>query len=310
MYEVSKCAPQLAIKNGLNSAFKRFFKSQGGFPNFKKKGINDSFQLDNLNVRLKGDYICIPLLDKPIKMAKELRYADAKVLSATVSRRSDHGYISIQVEITKPEPMHNEVSENQAVGVDVGVKSLAVLSDGTVVEGNKPSRKYEKQLRRAQQSLSRKKGSRKGEKKSNNYRKQQRKVSRLHEKIANSRNDGLHKLSFMLTQGYSLTGIEDLHVKGMVKNHNLAKAIHDQSWSELGRQLTYKAYVTGSQVFYSDRFFASSQTCSACGYKNADTKDLSVREWVCPACSVVHDRDQNAAENLKQDAILAVIGVA
>jgi putative transposase len=194
--------------------------------------------------------------------------------------------------------------------VDVGVKTLAVLSDGTEIQGNKPSKKYTKRLRRAQQSLSRKKGSRKGEKKSANYRKQQRKVSRLHEKIANSRNDGLHKLSSMLTQNYSLIGIEDLNVKGMVKNHNLAKAIHDQSWSELGRQLTYKAEVTGSHVHYSDRFFASSQLCNACGYQYVETKDLSVREWTCPECGVIHDRDQNAAENLKLDAIRAVFGAA
>ena len=310
MYEVTKCAPQLAIKNGLNSAFRNFFNNQSGFPKFHKKGVNDSFQLDNLNIRIKSNYISVPLLNKPIKMSEELRYPNARILSATISRSADHWYASIQVEIEKPAPIHHTISEAQAVGVDVGIKALAVLSDGTVIEGNKPSRKYGKKLRRLQQSLSRKKGARKGEKKSNNYHKQQLQVSRLHEKIGNSRNDSLHKLSSKLTQNYSLIGIEDLNIKGMVKNHNLAKSIHDQSWSELGRQLIYKADTTGTHMHYADRFFASSQLCSICGYQNTETKDLSVREWTCQNCGANHDRDRNAAENLKQDAIRKVLSVA
>ena len=308
MLEVTKCAPQLAIKNGLKSAFKNFFAKRADFPKFHKKGINDSFEISNDQFKVNGSYVQIPKLGN-VRLAEELRY-EGKILSATVSRTADHWYISIQVQTARPGPIHGEISENKAGGVDVGVKALAVLSDGTVVLGNKPSKKYTKQLRRAQQALSRKKGARKGEKKSRNYRKQQCKVGRLHERIANSRNDGLHKLSSLLTQNYSLIGIEDLNVKGMVKNHNLAKAIHDQSWSELGRQLTYKADTTGSYVHYSDRFFASSQLCSMCGYQNVGTKKLSVREWICPECGEVHDRDQNAAENLKQDAIRAVFGAA
>ena len=308
MLEVTKCAPQLAIKEGLNNAFRNFFEKRADFPRFHKKGINDSFSISNDHFKIEDTHVRIAKLGD-VRLAERLRF-EGKILSATVSRRATHWYISIQVELAKPEPIHSAISENQAVGVDVGVASHAVLSDGRVIKGNKPGRKYEKRLRRAQQSLSRKKGARKGEKKSNNYRKQQRKVSCIHEKIANSRNDGLHKLSFMLTQNYSLIGIEDLNVKGMVKNHNLAKSIHDQSWSELGRQLTYKADETGSYVHYSDRFFASSQLCGACGYRHAETKDLSVREWVCPECGAIHDRDQNAAENLRKDAIKAVLGAA
>ena len=106
-----------------------------------------------------------------------------------------------------------------------------------------------------------------------------------------------------------MIGIEDLNVKGMVKNHNLAKAIHDQSWSEMGRQLTYKAAISGSYVHYADRYFPSSQLCSNCGYQNPETKNLSVREWVCSVCGATHDRDRNAAENLKKEAIRAVLGV-
>ena len=117
----------------------------------------------------------------------------------------------------------------------------------------------------------------------------------------------LHKLTTMLTQNYSLIGIEGLNIKGMVKNHNLARSIHDQSWHELSRQLAYKAEITGTYMHYSNSFFASSQLCSKCGYKNTEVKKLSVRQWFCLTCGTFHDRDANAAENLKQDAIRAVI---
>ena len=308
MSEVTKCAPQLAIKNGLKSAFMNFFEKRTGFPRFHKKGVNDSFEISNDHFKVKDAHVRIPKLGD-VRLAERLRF-DGKVLSATVSRTADHWYISIQVEIARPEPIHDKISENQAVGVDVGVGRLAVLSDGTEIAGSKPSRKYEKRLRRAQQALSRKKGARKGEKKSANYRKQQRRVARLHERIAFSRNDGLHKLTTMLTRNYSLIGIEDLNVKGMAKNHSLAKSIHDQSWSELGRQLAYKADATGSYLHYSDRFFPSSQLCSVCGCRNAETRDLSIREWSCIECGIVHDRDRNAAENLKKDAVRAVLGAS
>jgi putative transposase len=308
MLEVSKCAAQLAIKDGLNRAFKNFFEKRAEFPRFHKKGVRDSFSLSNDHFSVIGTFVRIPKLGM-VRLAEQLRY-DGKVLSSTVSRTADHWYISIQMETTAPQPVHSGHSENQAVGVDAGISSLVALSDGTVVEGGKAGKKYEKRLRRAQQSLSRKQGARKGEGKSANYRKQQLKVSRLHEKISNLRGDGLHKLSSMLTQKYSIIGIEDLNIKGMVLNHNLAKSIHDQSWGELGRQIAYKAEATGSYVHYSDRFYASSQLCSVCGNKNTDVKNLSVRQWVCPQCGTAHERDLNAAENLRQDAIRAISGVA
>ena len=307
MYEVTKCAPQLAIKNSLNNAFRKFFKGEANFPKFHKKGVRDSFSLSNDQFKVNGNSIQVPHIGN-VKLAETLRF-EGKILSATISRKADHWYVSIQVEVATPLPVHTAISENQAIGVDVGVKTLAALSDGTEFAGNKPSRRYEKKLRRLQQSLSRKQGSREGEKKSNNYRKQRTKVSRLHEKIANSRNDGIHKLTTMLTQNYSLIGIEDLNIKGMVKNHNLARSIHDQSWYELSRQLIYKAETSGTHVHYSDRFFASSQLCNDCGSKNPEVKDLSVRQWVCPNCGTLHDRDINAAENLKQDAIKTVLSV-
>jgi len=303
MLEVSKCAPQLAIKNGLNNAFKRFFKKQGGYPNFKRKGIRDSFQLDNLNIKLTGKAVKLPLLKQPIKMAEELKYTNAKILSATVSRRADQWYISIQVELESPKPKHTTVSENQAIGVDLGITDLAVLSNGEKITGSKHTKKYAKQLRRNQQFLSRKKGSKKGEKTSNNYIKQRLKVSRLHKKMADSRIDELHKLSTYLTDNFGLIGLEDLNIEGMVKNHNLSKSIHDQSWGEFKRQIEYKAKITGSRIVYADRFFPSSQLCSSCGYQNKEVKNLAIRGWICPECGAIHDRDINAAINLKNLAL-------
>jgi len=316
-YEVTKCAPQLAIKNNLKSAFDKFMSGTGGFPVFHKKGMYDSFEVSNDHFSTDGKYIKLPLLKTPIKMAEVLRYdtKDATILSATISRKADKWYVSINVEMAAPEPIHMSIyaferscCENQAIGVDVGVRTLAVLSNGDEHVGNKPGKKYAKRLRRAQQSLSRKVGSNKGEQKSNNYKKQQLGVARLHAKIADSRNDGLHKLTTRLTANYPLIGMEDLNVAGMVKNHKLAFSIQDQAWGELNRQLGYKSEAAGSYVHYSGRFFPSTQLCSNCGYQNPELKDLNVRKWVCPKCDTEHGRDKNSAENLRQDAIRVVFG--
>lgn len=306
MLEVTKYAPQLAIRNGLNSAFTRFFKKQGGYPNFKKKGVKDSFQIDGADIKLTGNAVKLPLLKQPIKMAETLRYKNAKLLTSTISRKVDQWYIAIQVELDDPKPKHTATSENQAVGVDLGITDLAVLSNGNKIKGNKYTKKYAKQLRRAQQSLIRKQGARKGEKKSNNYLKQRIKVSKLHKRISDARVDELHKLSYYLTTEFPVIGLEDLNIEGMVKNHNLAKAIHDQSWGELRRQIEYKSKVTGSKAVYVDRFYPSSQLCSECGYQNKEVKNLKVRTWECPECAAVHDRDVNAAINLKKKALSSI----
>jgi len=170
MYEVTKCAPQLAIQNSLNSAFKNFFAKRAGFPNFSKKGIHDSFSTSNDQFKVIGKSVQIPKLGK-VRLAELLRF-NGKDMSATIIRRADKWFIAIQVELPKPEPMHT--GENQAVGVDFGVKHLAVLSDGTVVTSSKASRKYEDQLRRLNQELSSRKGAKKGEKQSTNFKKTKR----------------------------------------------------------------------------------------------------------------------------------------
>jgi len=301
MLEVTKCAPQLAIKNDLNSAYKNFFRGlkQGkptGYPKFRKKGVNDSFALSNDQFQVSGKSVKIPNLGW-VRLAEELRL-DGKILGATVSRTADKWFIAIRVEMPD-EPISER--KNQAVGVDLGVKVLATLSDGTEIIGSKASRKYEKQLRRLNQSLSRKAGAKKGEKKSSNFVKTKRKLARLYAKMADLRGDETHKLTTMLTQNYTLIGIEDLNVKGMMANHKLARSVADMNFFEFRRQLEYKADAIGATVVIADRWFPSSKKCAACGAVK-DELALSERVYRCE-CGIVYDRDTNAATNLRNYAL-------
>ena len=298
MLEVTKCAPQLAIKDGLAKAFKNFFAKRAGFPKFKKKGVNDSFSLSNDQFVIKDKSIRVPNLGY-VRMTEELRF-DGKIIGATISRKADRWFVSIQVELTDPKPIHN--SESQAVGVDLGVKDLATLSDGTKISGAKPHKALLSRLRRLNKSLSRKEGSKKGQKKSHNFKKTQKKLSRLHARIANIRNDETHKLTSMLAKNYGIIGIENLNVSGMAKNHKLARAVLDMSFFEFRRQLEYKSKMKGGHVIVADRFYPSSKTCSNCGFKYKELT-LSMREWTCPKCNASHDRDLNAAINLRNYAV-------
>jgi putative transposase len=299
MLEVTKCAPQLAIMNNLNNAFKNFFEKRAEFPKFHKKGINDSFSISNDHFNVDGYFVHIPKLGQ-VRLAESLRF-DGKILAATVSRRADKWFISIQVELTD-ESTHT--CKNQAVGVDFGVCSLAALSDGTIIQSSKASRKYGKKLRRLNQELSRRKGARKGELKSANFKKTKLKIAKLYAKMADLRADETHKLTTMLTQNYSLIGIEDLNVKGMMANHNLARSIADAALSDARRQLEYKSEVSGSRIVVADRWFPSSKTCSCCGAVK-ESLLLSERTFRCEVCGFDCDRDENAAKNLKNYAQIA-----
>jgi len=300
MLEVTKCAPQLAIKNGLNSAFRNFFAKRAGFPKFKKKGVNDSFSLSNDQFKIKDKTISIPNLGF-VRMTEYLRF-QGKIMNATISRRADKWFVSIQMEMPNPNPIHTIISENQAVGVDLGIADLATLSDGTKHKGAKPHKALISRLRRFNKSISRKTGARKGEKKSKNFSKAKTKLSKLHMRIADIRNDETHKLTASLTQNYSIIGIEDLNVLGMIKNRKLARAILDMSFFEFRRQLEYKSSITGATIVVADRFFPSGKLCSVCRTRNNNMK-LSIREWVCPVCGSQHDRDINAAINLRNYAV-------
>jgi putative transposase len=297
MLEVTKAAPQQAIKN-LGAAFKRFFSGKGKYPKFKKKGIHDSFRAENGpdTFELKGRRIKLPVVGW-VRLHEPLRFAGRPV-SATVSRVADRWFVSVQVEI---EPQAS-VPDNQgkAVGVDLGVKALATMSDGSVFEGPKALRHYLAKVKRLSRSRTRK------AKRSANRRRAEAILARLHARISNIRKDALHKLTTDITRRFQVIGIEDLNVRGMMANRVLARSIVDMGFHEFRRQLAYKASMHGGVVVVAPRFYPSSKMCSDCGHV-VPTLPLSVREWTCPACGVVHDRDHNAAVNLERLAVSSTV---
>uniref|UniRef100_UPI001C21470D RNA-guided endonuclease InsQ/TnpB family protein n=1 Tax=Hydrogenophilus thiooxidans TaxID=2820326 RepID=UPI001C21470D len=279
MLEVTKCAPQMAIIQ-LGEAFENFFAGRARYPRFRKKGVEDRFTLTNDQFRVEGSRIRIPNLGW-VRMREPLRFT-GKILSATISRVADKWFVSITVDTQDPPKRR---AENQgAVGVDLGVSAFATLSTGEKIQGPKPHTVLLKRLRRLSRSLSRKqKGSR-------NHQKTRMRLARLHARIANIRNDAIHKLTTSLTSRFHTLVIEDLNVRGMVRNRHLARSIADMGFFEFRRQLEYKAKLRGRLVVVADRFYPSSKTCSACGHLQ-DSLPLSVRAWVCPECGAMHDRD-------------------
>ena len=218
------------------------------------------------------------------------RVNGARVLRMTISQRAGRWYASLTVE--RDDKPVKCAPKGGAVGVDLGVKTLATLSDGTVVENPRYLRKSERKLKKAQQALSRK------TKGSNRRSKAKAKVARIHARVANQRQDAMHKLTTWLTNKYSDISIEDLHAAGMVKNRHLAKSISDAAFGEFRRQLEYKTARSGARLHVVDRWFASSQTCSKCGSVKAKLS-LSERTYACDSCGLVLDRDLNAAINIK-----------
>jgi len=296
MLEVTKCAPQMAIIQ-LGEAFKNFFAGRAHYPTFRKKGVHDRFTITNDQFRINGRRIHVPGLGL-VRMREPLRFT-GKIMSATVSRVANRWFVSVAVDTA--DDSHLPKAENQgAVGVDLGVSALATLSTGETVPGPKPHKALRSRLQRASRGLSRKvKGS-------SNRRKAKAKIARLHARIANVRNDALHKLTTDLTRRFDTIGIEDLNVRGMMRNHHLARSVADMGFFEFRRQLEYKAAMRGGLVVVADRWFASSKTCSHCGHK-LESLPLSVRHWACPVCGMEHDRDINAAVNLKLFAVSSTV---
>ena len=296
MLEVTKNAPQMAIIQ-LGDAFKNFFAGRARYPQFRKKGVHDRFTLTNDQFSIDGCRIRIPNLGW-VRMRESLRFA-GKIMSATVSRVADRWFVSIAVDTQ--DDSHLPQAENQgAVGVDLGVSALATLSTGEVIPGPKPHKALLTRLRRLSRSLSRK------QKGSANRKKAKAKLARLHVRIANIRSDAIHQLTTQLTSRFHTIGIEDLNVRGMVKNRHLARSVADMGFFEFRRQLEYKAAMRGGQIVVADRFFPSSKTCSGCGHR-LETLPLAVRAWTCPACTTHHDRDINAAINLKNMAVSSTV---
>lgn len=300
----------LALANAqlnLDKAYKNFFRDKSvGFPRFKsKKNPVQSYTTNNQNgtvALIDNKFIKVPKL-KSLTKIKLHRQPRGIIKSATISRHSSGKYY---ISLLCKEEVIELPKSHSAIGIDLGITDFAILSNGKKIDNNKFTSKMEKKLKREQRKLSRrallakKKGINLFEAK--NYQKQKRKVARLHEKVMDQRTDFLSKLSTEIIKNHDIICIEDLNTKGMLRNHKLAKSISDVSWSSFVTKLQYKADWYGRVIIKVDKWFPSSQICSACGHKDGK-KSLEIREWTCPVCHTQHDRDINASINILTEGL-------
>ena len=330
VYEVTKYASQQPFI-ALDKAFKKFFKEHTGYPRFKRKKDNEgsfyiggdqcklsflntnskAFKKMSHNEKMNHQYIKVPNLGC-VRMAECVRF-NGKINCVVISQKAGRFYASFSMEISGEEYKrthpHSIKEKHGSVGIDLGIKHTMVLSNGVAICNPKPLAKFQRTITRLSRQLDKRVHARtkqerlKGVAKSNNYRKMSVRLAKAQARVANIRRDYLHKVTTAITCIYSEVAMEDLNTKGMMKNHKLAKAVADVSFGKVKELLKYKTAYNGSKLVQADRFYASSQLCSNCGYQYKAVKNLSVRRWTCPQCGAVHDRDHNAAKN-----ILSLVG--
>lgn len=292
--EVDSIALQQSLRD-LDKAYKNFFAKRARFPKFKSKhNHSKSYRTQKVggNIAVAGNYIKLPKLG--YVKARISMPVNGRINNATIEQVPSGKYFCV-LNVDVPDVFYPNAG--CMIGLDVGIKTFYTDSNNCSLLNPKNLARYEKKLIKEQRKLS------KRVKGSANWNRQRIKVARIHEKIADQRNDFLHKESTKLVKENQIICIEDLNVKGMVRNHRLAKTISDVSWSKFFDMLEYKAYFYGTEIIRVPRFYPSSQTCNCCGYQNPNIKNLGIREWECPICGTYHDRDSNAAKNILQKGL-------